>query len=453
MRRSTRHLLAGLVMVGALLTTGETHVVACGCGRLLESCESAWSADAIFVGKVTELGQVAGMPDAPQRRVVFEVHEPFKGFEAPARTAEIFTGLGGIGGGDCQYPFLVGATYLVFAHRVNDRLTASICSNTAPIEKAAADLAYLRGPFRESPATGTIRGVATRTDPTIDGEPTPPAPVVGARIRLDGYAHITETSTGSDGSFEFQVPPGDYNLFAEPGPGLYSWPSWDDGYALSLTDVRACIVRHVTVRSDGRVTGRLVDANGRAVPLLTVELAKATDPDARRLETHTRAQTNERGYFEFMRVEPGRYLLGLLLERDGRPEADYAIWLQRRNSGTVVAVELEPEVRVDVDIVRLPARVATFPVSGVVVDTNGAPAPKALVWVGIEPRLTQRSMHVVTGDDGRFRFNVVADLKYRLYAEQPVTNGSRRQFRVATAEPFEAVGRPRAIRLVLSEVR
>ena len=454
MSRHTRPILTGLILGAALLTAGETRVSACSCIGPLASCESVSTTDAVFVGRVTELGPaVRGTREEPfpQRRVALEVHEPFKGLDATARTAELFTGMGG---GDCGYPFVVGSTYLVFAHQWNGRLTASICSNTLPIEKAATDLAYLRGPFRDSASTGIVRGVATRMDPTIDGQPTPRTPVVGARIRLEGYSHITETFTGTDGAYEFRVPPGDYNLFAGAGPGRYSVPGWDDGHALTLGDARACAVRDVMVRSDGRVTGRLLDANGRAVPLLTLELAKTTDPDSRRLSAHARARTNERGYFEFARLEPGRYLLGLLLERDqGMPEADYAIWVRRRGSDRLVAVELEPEVPVDIDIVQLPPVVATVPVSGIVVDVNGAPVRDASVWVGVEPRVGVGSQPFVTGDDGQFRFNVVAERRYRLYAEQPVTVGDRRQFRVAKNEPFEAVGRLKPFRLVLSEVR
>jgi protocatechuate 3,4-dioxygenase beta subunit len=88
-------------------------------------------------------------------------------------------------------------------------------------------------------------------------------------------------------------------------------------------------------------------------------------------------------------------------------------------------------------------------VSGVVLDLNGAPVSGAQVWVAIEPRLNFGSMPVVTGDDGAFRFNVVAGRKYRVHAEQQVTVGERGQSRSARSEPFEASGRMKPFRLVL----
>lgn len=143
MSRSIRGVvLSGLVVGAALLLVGGTPLAACSCGGSAVSCESVWTTGAVFVGTVTELGApVRGTREEPfpQRRVAFEVVEPFKGLEATAGTVELFTGNGG---GDCGYPFIVGSIYLVFADESNGRLTASICSNTMPIEKAATDLAW-----------------------------------------------------------------------------------------------------------------------------------------------------------------------------------------------------------------------------------------------------------------------------------------------------------------------
>ncbi len=445
-----RRLFGALALVLALGTIGSERVQACSCIGPLVSCETVFSATAVFVGKVATIeapGRRTPAEPFPQRRVVLEVVETFKGVEPTAQTLDVFTGNGG---GDCGYPFIVGSSYLVFADEWKGRLTVTICSNTAPIENAATDLAYLRGPFRDSPSAGVIRGVATRFDPSVDGQGRTNEPFEGARIRLEGYSHTTQTTTGKDGSYEFRVPPGDYRLFAEAWPGLYTVPGWDDGQAFTLRDARACVVRNIAVRSDGRVTGRLVDRAGRGVPLTTVELARGTERENLRRSTYARARTDEKGYFEFVQLEPGRYLLGLTLERDpGRPDEDDAIWVNPLRSDDLVKVELEPEMRWDVDKVRLPESTSTVPVSGVVVDANGDVVPGAQVWVAIEPRLTFGSMPFVTGDSGAFRFNVVAGRKYRLHAEQQVTVGERGQSRSARSEPFEASAQMKPFRLVL----
>lgn len=129
---------------------------------------------------------------------------------------------------------------------------------------------------------------------------------------------------------------------------------------------------------------------------------------------------------------------------------DDAIWVRPLGSDDVVRVELEPEMLVDVGTLRLPAGVSTLPVSGAVMDASGAPVPGASVWVGIEPRLGFGSRAVRTDGGGEFELNVVAGLRYRLYAGRMVTVGGYRQWR-QTQNSFDAVGPLRPFHLVLGD--
>ena len=129
---------------------------------------------AIFVGRVAsaELKSawlkasvsdfVPAMLDdiVPVMLVTFDVMHSYRGVEG--QRVDVETGLGG---GDCGFSFEVGREYLVFADRdESGRLSTGICSDTAPVEKSAANLAYLRGepvpagkPAEEGSKTGGPR--------------------------------------------------------------------------------------------------------------------------------------------------------------------------------------------------------------------------------------------------------------------------------------------------------
>ncbi len=77
----------------------------------------------------------------PAMQVTFEVLRNYS--DADQKHLKITTGFGG---GDCGFPFEVGEQYLVDADKDDSgRLSASICSEAAPLEDSAEALAYLRG--------------------------------------------------------------------------------------------------------------------------------------------------------------------------------------------------------------------------------------------------------------------------------------------------------------------
>ena len=74
-----------------------------------------------------------------RRRVRLKVEQSFAG--GAKGEVVLYTGWGG---GDCGYGFHRGARYLVDASASDGLLFTTICSDTKPIEKAAAELAILQ---------------------------------------------------------------------------------------------------------------------------------------------------------------------------------------------------------------------------------------------------------------------------------------------------------------------
>jgi hypothetical protein len=451
----TRRLLTPLAIAIALLTIGAERPAACSCIGPIVACESAWTTDAVFVGKVLNVGPVreaiVGRIPWRQRLVHIDVQESFKGL--PPGEVEITTGAGG---GDCGYDFVVGRTYIVYAHRhpTTGQLGAGICSRTGPIEEATEDLAYLRGPFVTPSDLGVIRGTVSRHDPPAGpNQPMRQAPFAGADLRLEGYAQAYMTRSAGDGSYEFRVPAGEYRLFTTVRDGVYAWPG-AAGRPVTLRDTRGCAVVDVAVRPDGRIAGRLIDSAGAPVPFMSVELVAAARLRSTSLSASTRTLTDERGHFEFKEIDPGVYASGLTLRRNAREGVDLAVWINADGNGQPATTVMQPEGRVDLGDVRLPSGVSTLTVAGVVVDGAGKPVRAAQVrFIEPGPTLGMLGAPVTTDGAGRFSLSVVAGRAYRLSVEWfPPVPGERR-FYSARSEPFEAAGAIKPFRLVLADVR
>lgn len=456
MRRQTRHILAGLIIGAALLTTRETRVGACSCIGPTVACESVWTSDAVFVATVLGFGPDVettrsigtSITTIRERIVRLKVSEAFRGMEndqVEVRTSS----------GSCTYVFKPGGTYLVYAYRSpnGDALLVSYCSRTAPIEQAADDLAYLRGAFRQPAELGTIRGVVTRQDPGLTPGETMRVPFAGADLRLEGYARAYTAESAGDGTYQFLVPAGDYRLLVSVREGVYSWPG-PDGHPLTLRDNRGCAVADVIVRPDSRIAGRLLDDAGRPLPFMSVELVPAKEVLSEWLWSATRTLTDARGHFEFSRIDPGQYALGLTLTRDKTRGHDLVVWLDPSGGGQPVAVTVASEARLDAGVFRLPPGVSTVPVYGVVVDSGGKAVRGAEVrFLAADPNVSMLGAPAVTDKDGHFSLSVVTGRSYRVSAAWQSTIPGAARYLSAESAPFDAVGEPKPFRLVLTEVR
>ena len=445
-----RRLVGALALTLALGTVGSERAQACSCIGPIVACESAWTTDAIFVGKVLHVGPAAATGDqfpSRQRPVRFDVTEAFKG--VPLGELVVMTGQGG---GDCGYAFAEGRTYIVYAHRsaATGQLGAGICSRTAPVEQAGEDLAYLRGPFVTPAEEGPIRGTVTRYDPAPGPNlPSRRTPFAGADIRLEGYARAWTTTSGEDGAYEFRVPPGEYRMFVNVRDGVYSMPG-TEGRTVWLRDARGCGRQDIAVRADSRMAGRLLDTAGRPVPFMSVEVVQERQLQSASFSTSTRTATDEQGRFEFRQLEGDRWVPGLTIRRNIRDRYDLAVWLAPTGDGLPAATTVEPEGRVQLGDVRLPPGVSTMVLTGAVVAADGAPVDGATVrFMSVGQGPSMLGAPVSTPADGRFAVSVIAGRSYHLVAEWSPKPPLERRFVSARSAAFDAVGELAPFRLVL----
>ena len=425
----------------AFLTTGSTRLHACSCAPSIRPCAAEWTADAIFVGDVINIDQLVEPEMHASRRVTFAVRESFKGIGE--RVVDVFTGSGG---GDCGFGFKAGSSYLVFAGRsaTTGRLGTGTCSKTALLSWSKDQLKLLRRVPQPSSERTMLQGSVTRYPFRNGPSDWAKESVPGLRVQLMGQQGTWETRTGVDGRFEFRAPLGRYRLTVDSGDGFYSQPDASAGLDVRLIDAKVCAPIDIRLWPNGRVRGRVIDASGRPVSFLTLDIANRADsfrpyPDAR-------TTTDREGRFFFDRLAPGDYDIGLTLRRYvGRKDGDFAI---RLGPDAHVAVGVEADL--DAGTIRLPDTVHVQPVTGVVVDESGAGVPDAEVRVVTPGRdFGVSSAPVLTDSHGQFEIAVVGGRIHELMAEDRSMTGDRPRFRTARSATFDAAKSPAPVTLVV----
>lgn len=437
-RHVLRFLTTGALVV-VILSAGARPANACSCVGPNPVCSAYWQTDAVFVGEVLSISLTNGsIPLAnnqsipiQQRRVHVRVTEPFSGVGATEVDVET-----GMGGGDCGYAFRVGEIYLIFASSRDSKLSTGICSPTKPLSVAASDLAYLRSLKNPAASRARLYGTVIARDENENdtrGIPLPSVPYAGARVVATGPAGRFEATSDRAGAFEILAPPGRYDIAVEVPADKYASAGWRN---VELKDARGCAELPVLVRSDGHVTGRILDGRGLPVPALTVELIPDNRTNDRFIHPRHVARTTETGAFEITQVPPGRYVIGFNLH-SGLPYPR-VIFGRAGDLEWPRVASLGPGDRVGLGDLTVPPRLRIRSITGVVRDPSGVPISGAKVYL----KATAQGSDLVgeaatTNSDGRFSLAALEGYLYFLKAEmvREPTDGGRLRSSPTVAVP------------------
>ncbi len=443
-----------LACVVLLLLFSARTINACSCLDPGPPCQAFGAASAVFTGRVTEITSISGNSKPgrsyQQKLVHFAVSQAHLGISGTS--AETVTGSGG---GDCGYPFKVGESYLVYANLnpQDNKLYAGICSRTRPLSEAHEDLDYLKS--RATSETGaTIYGVVNKfRRSNSEGPYEQLGPMVGTRVTVEGSTGRVESITDAKGEFRVtRLAAGSYNVRLTVAEGL--WSS-DRERKVEVKD-KGCALVNFHVESNTSLSGKVLDENGGPASKIMVDLVPSNQINDRYQRDHLSAYSNEEGRFEFRSLPPGRYFLGVRLNRMVEPAFPYprTFYPGTQQLAQTRPITIDEGKSLEGYTIQLPQKLSARKIAGVVVWPDGRPVAKPIICFE-EVEYAEGSL-CYSGDlkvgeiDGGFSFTGLEGLRYLLRAHVNVAGAPSGQ---RHAEPVEvpAKGDITDLKLVITE--
>jgi hypothetical protein len=449
--------LATIITLATVLLAAPRDVRACQCTEAAgPPCQSFSTSQAVFIGTVRMITAVND-PQNPtaNRRVEFDNVVAIRGVEGLTQT--VLTSGGEI---MCGYPFEQGERYVVYASRVKRGapMQTGSCSRTRRLGEASQDLAFFKS-FETTTASPRVFGTITHREPgTIRRDGQEYGPVGQVRLMLRNEKATLYAQTDAHGRYEFTgMPPDTYQLTIEPPLEFAS--DQPVKHTIDLADSHSCAEKNFTVRFDGRVRGFVRNSTGAAASGVTVQLMLVEYLGRTDLVETIDTTTGAAGGFEFERVTPGRYVLGVELFRQAEllPDPSLAFPVTyhpgTQDASRATIIDMRGGERYDLVPMTLPPALRTYELTGIVRFRDGTPAAGASVslensvrkWRDIEPS-------VDTDELGRFSFVVHDGTSYIISAfyRPPNTRGFRP--RPTTVGPFLVTRTPDPIAITLSVV-
>ena len=384
-----------VVLLGILIVVSLSSqpVNACTCGGSGSPCESYGKAAAVFVGTAVAV-QRNEPPKQKDRREVdwspmvykFSIEQSYlgvSGTEVEVRT--------GSGGGDCGYEFKIGQRYLVYAYRYKDNLSTSICTRTRSFSNANEDLAFLGTLSSATPGVTIYGGIRDR-----EGKSGP----VNSEVLITIESESERKEIRPDGEGRFRVsglPPGKYKVNLRLPETLTTYRPEQE---ITVAD-RGCAAVEWYVTDNGRVSGRVINADGEPVARILVSLIK---PDDNPKESYDKLErTDDDGRFSFSAVPQGSYLIGVNHTRfpdpndptNAYPPAFYPGVVDQAHAQTITVGTGEKLTNLEV---RIPSKRPASILRVTVVWSDGSPVVNAQLSV----------MDVTQGESGH-RYGVSAN--------------------------------------------
>ncbi len=400
-----------------LIAVGTTVSEACTCMLSGPACQEFWQTDAVFDGTVMAIEPMARDLDlgnrtiaVVERLVKLNARQSWKGVDAGR--VEVVTGNGG---GDCGFEFEVGERYLVFARRgpVDGRLHASICTPTQKFSATSEAARFFDSLTKPSPG-GRIFGSVELLPGPLDTSGTSKKTPMALAVRLSGGG-VEKTITSTQGRYEFtNLSVAQYRIdLLVPDAYATHLPVRN----VEIPHPHACAEESYGLSVNGRVAGQLLLPDGRVAGRAWVELRDADAPPGRQYSMRT--PTDDGGYFEFERLPPGRYIVGLGLRDAPNGMSPYDRTIYPGPLSEPETIELPFGGAVQLQPWRVP-RLSEATLNGTVVWNDGAPASRIALmsWDVTGPQGSQRrhGESAMTDERGRFSLRVWEGRSYALTA-------------------------------------
>ncbi len=452
----SKYCLVGVALFTILLLSNNAYGCSCMGGET--PCQAFGRATAVFVGTVTGV-RTAQQPQARNREELdklrraeidwtprtfkFSVELAFLGVDGTE--VEVATGRGG---GDCGFDFVPGKRYLVYAYRSTqgNRLATGICSRTKPYETADDDIKFL-GTLPSLSGGVTIYGEIKRQLHSVkSGNAKAVGPVADASLVVEGVDERREIRADAQGRYRVSgLRPGKYKVtLLLPEELIVHRPQQE----VTITD-RGCAAVDYFVADNGRITGRIFDAEGQPVPNVLVALVDADEHDLER-DYAKLERADQNGRYSFTAVPPGRYLLALNVTRYPQPDDPTNAYPRTYYPGVAQAsqasiISLDAGEKLTERDLRLPQRRAASVIKGIVTWADGTPVANAGISFRDVTYYDSGSNNGAQADErGRFTINAYEGQTFVIEAR------SNRPY-VGNPRTFEPMERAEAVRITLAK--
>ena len=405
----------------------------------------------------------------------FTIEESFKGIDQ--KTVDVATGGGH---GDCGYPFKAGERYLVYAYKsegdalnssisrtviggtgaLSAPLSANICSRTRRLEFASDDVELIRASIRGKPETrlfGRVREYAKKLgsyEYNIDSV----RAMSNLKVKAENAGNRYEATTNQEGVFRISdLKPGRYRLTVVLPEGYGPLYDFDPVSVNVKVTPGTCLDFEFDAQIDGRISGHVYDAGGRAVDdevqVSIVTLESSTKGIA--LAESRSEYTKNKGWYEFDGLQPGQYLLGIAIADVPAKHTPYPKTYYPNTSDQTEAriFTLEKGQKLQNIDFHLPPKLTEVIVSGTIVDSAGRPVIEAKVDV-IDRENPQELVfgydEAKSDNQGHFTLRLFKGRQYRLHGwkAEDYFAGTGQQSELIDVDP-NAANTP--VRLVLNQ--
>jgi hypothetical protein len=205
-----------------------------------------------------------------------------------------------------------GRRYLVYGwdyHAPDIFMFLATGEGARPVETAAHELAWLNQLEWNGNDGVQIAGTLTFKDRSSDS-PLNGTPIDGVSLRISGEGVGKDTVTDSAGRFSFaNLPAGEYSIEPALPDTVTLWNDTD--HHVSVLD-GGCTDTRLVATINSRLSGRVTNLDGSpAITSVDVEPLDVAPDSVGHVRGRGSVSTDVDGRFEFSRLAPGRYLLGV----------------------------------------------------------------------------------------------------------------------------------------------
>ncbi len=472
-------LLFSVIFFTICLETAE----ACSCA-VQETCQYFSDAKIVFVGKVLDSSEITR---TIKRRVQpiggeWEENENVEKRQiSRILVEESFAGADGEKeilieteiSSSCGFPLQKDVSYLVYANQPQDEenLMTHFCSGTKSVSSAQEDLNYLRTNKDNNAVVSGKVGFGEWWK--LDSSPLKKYGVT--TVSLVNQEKQFQTNIEQDGSYQFSdVPQGKYKINVVLPDFLTADEEYHPDIAEELeigdqtvieVSARGCFKKDFRLQENGRISGKITDAEGKPIEDITVHLVVPVSKTGQKIEqdelcydTGLCLDTDKDGNYFFKGLKSGRYLVGVRLDDYVGNDSVDAAYLKTYYPGVAIekkAVSVtvkfgKPTENIDFKLTRT---YSEREIKGRVFFKDGRHAPNVRVrYVARTPDLKNNGITFIkTDENGYFSLTGYENHSYLIGAFTDSRDGNESIQAIATVMNILPKKEIKEIKLVLDQ--